>query len=268
MGVVYIAEKPEKSPKGLKSDLTLSLPVTDFSNNNYITEISSTTTSDRVLLLIDAIFRDLTLSPEGTDLFYEKRAIRIFQFFINKYHSKVMYSLNMLKFSSYWELSVKLNMNMDMLRRSIADLENFNIVKELKEEDHKYRSITEYWHNRYPTSPKLPTLFMLNPQYSKIVELYKHIIFKKYITVTEYNYLNHRNNDFKTYYEGLKNKINGLRTKEEEAIGKCKACGKLIIKKSVRGKDYYKFSIGLICNLCKRSANKEVTQQWMSQKNK
>ena len=263
MAVVCVTELPDISPKDLKSDLGLSQPVTDLLNKSYINETSTTTTSDRVLLLLDAILTDRCLSPEGTDLFYEKRTIRILQFFTNKYHSKVMYCILLLNFSSYWELSINLNLNMDMLRRSISDLEQCGIVVELRKDDHRYIPITKYWKSTYPTSPNIPILFMLNPHYARIVEMYQEDICQRYITNKEYSYLRRRGNEYKRYYERLKKQLSFVRKKEDESIGRCRHCGKLIINTAIRGRDYHKFTIGLICNSCRCSATKELMKKWM-----
>ena len=265
MVVVCVVELADNLREGLKRDSGLFHPDTDLANNNYIYKSSSTLSRHRVLLLYDEICQSQSLCQKDTGLSIEKRFQEIFQLFLNKLSSKIIYALSMIRFSSYWELNKNLDINMGNLRRTISDLEECGIVTELRKDDHQYMPITRYWKNMYPTCPKIPILFMLSPRYVPIAELFQEDIYGLYISKREYNYLVRRRSEFMHYYERLKQEVDIVRKREEEAIGKCLQCRKIMINTSVEDRDYHVFPKGLICNYCKHSATKEQLKQWLRQ---
>jgi len=123
-----------------------------------------------------------------------------------------------------------------------------------------------YWKETFPNTRKKPELYILNPLFEPVVESYHDYIFQKYITSREYNIIKKRKEAFSKYYTNLKKQVELIRKREEESIGRCNACGKLITKDSVFGKGYHKFKIGLICNTCKRAATIEVMRTWMQKR--
>jgi len=265
MVVIYVVELSDNLRENVKSDSALFHRGTDLSNNNYIYKSTSTLSRHRVLLLYDEIYRSQSLCQKDTGLSIEKRFHEIFQLFLNKLSSKIIYTLSMIRFSSYWELNKNLAINMGNLRRTISDLEECGIVTELRKDDHQYIPITRYWKNMYPTCPKIPILFILSPGYITIAELFQEDIYGLYISKREYNYLVRRRNEYLNYHDRVKQQIEMVRKREEEAIGKCLQCSKLIINTSVEDRDYHVFPKGLICNYCKRSATKEQLKQWLRQ---
>jgi ribosomal protein S25 len=260
-----VSELSDNERGGLKSDLGLFHPGTDLSNNNYIYKSTSTLSRHRVLLLYDVIFQSQSLCQKDTGLFIEKRFQDIFQLFLNKISSKIIYALSMVRFSSYWELNKNLDINMGNLRRTISDLEESGIVKELQKDDQQYIPITRYWKNVYPTCPKIPILFMLSPGYVPIAELFQEDIYSLYISKREYNYLMRRKTEYIHYYERVKQELDIVRKREGQAIGRCLQCKKIIINTAIDDRDYHVFPKGLICNYCKRSATKEQLKQWLRQ---
>lgn len=265
MEVVSIV-KSEKKPLNADKNLTQALPVPQSIYNNYINRNNYNTTSTRVVVVLDFILKQLTRVPEGDELFIEKQLIRHLQFFTNKYSSKVIYGLFIMRYSSFHELSVKLNLSRNKVRKSIYELEEYNIVKELKDDHYMNKVMMKYWRDTFPNTRKKPVLYIINPNFTIVVKTYQEMIFNKFITSKEYSRVIMRGKDFTKYYEKVKKQVEAVRKKEEEAIGRCSHCGNLVTNSPIRGKHYHKYHVGLICDHCKRTATKEMLIKWMDRK--
>ncbi len=180
-----------------------------------------------------------------------------------KYFSKIIYGLYLLRLSSHWELSDKLHLgNMLQIRRTTNEMIEKGIITILKTDTEEYEITTRFWKKHHPTSPYNPSFFLLSHKWKDIVnELEPH--FMKWFDSSELAAIRNRGISYDNHYEMVKQQLNLLKKKREESIGNCHNCGALISKDWLAGKDYHNFEIGRICNICTKKYTHMISK-WRS----
>jgi len=165
-------------------------------------------------------------------------------FIVEKYPSRILYGLSVLKFSSYQELSKLLSLgNMTYIRRLLAKFIQEGIVTEVKREDQKYRIMTRFWKTIYPNSPQTPIFFKLTSDWDQAINYLEKAILRRYESDEFLSPITIRSNKWYTYYKTTKSQFNELKSKEANSIGRCYQCNRLIMKNEKPGKNYHTFTV-------------------------
>lgn len=220
----------------------------------------------RLLVALDGISGSSTLYMKGTEYFQPKIFIEILSYFLQKYPSKIIWALSELKISSFHEIRKLTNLeNMTFIRKLIFRMEQLGLVKEVSKEDEDFRTIFSFWCDEYPNTHRKRKimLFKLIPEFYEVVELYADWIVKSYITRREFKTITDRGRRYIQHRKVVDKQLKSLKEHEIVMIGRCQKCKAIIRKGSIRGTDYHKYPIGIICNSCQKKFPKSEIIKWM-----
>ncbi len=219
--------------------------------------------SDRSLidLIIDCI-KKIDVSYDS--LSDRDKLIKIYKlcdFLLDRYTSKILYTLNELEFASKQELHKKLNLNWQWMEKNLDDMESCMIINELVGSVENKNILNEYWKIEFPNShQKLPVFFVVNEHFKPIVNQFSKHITTKYFKQSELRIIQRRK---ETYQRHKSIVINQFKRQSEPSIGNCKICGSFIKESYKKGRHYHVFTGNMICDICYSSADKSTIKQWM-----
>lgn len=206
---------------------------------------------------------DVIKSAEKKDLV---KLVILSDYLIYKTYSKIIYGLQNLKLSSYWELHNLLNLpNMTQIRRCISVLEAEGIISEMKEDTEEHKIAARFWKNHYPNSPYTPTFFILNQQWKDPVICYETHL-SRFFTAHDMAKLRTRTKKYDNYREIVISQNRQSAERRKTAIGECSDCGILITKEAQEIKDYYRYGNTIICKRCHMKATTDRIRKWTKQK--
>lgn len=186
----------------------------------------------------------------------------------NKYHSKILYALSILKFSSYWELSTILNLgDMRQVRRCIDSFIEDGTITIVKKHNEDYQIICTFWHKHYPTSPCIPTLFAISEDWCEVAKgLTKNL--EHFYNIDEISKLHSRAKQYLDHHTIVKNQIKLRKKRIKGALGVCQVpgCGRLIPKDARQGYEYQIYGEMMVCNNCRSKATLDQIRKWRIQK--
>lgn len=264
MEVVPISKKSQKTSKKIKSKATLYPSNTKLKNLTNINLATRSSTTYRVLVLLDGINVSKTLYGVGTEYFHEKLLHEIISLFLNKYPAKILYALNEVEVSGYHELRNLINLgNMTLIRKHIQRFEEIGVMNDLSKKDSDYKIINTFWRNEYPNTHKNIKLFRLIPKFRDIIEIYKDKLLRTYITAKEFDRISKRRNRFMIHKKVVKGQLKALKIDEGKKLGICMVCGAAISKLGSRGKDYHIYPGGMTCWRCNKKATIEQKLEWI-----
>ena len=172
-------------------------------------------------------------------------------FIVEKYPSRILYGLSVLKFSSYQELSKLLSLgNMTYIRRLLAKFIQEGIVTEVKKKDAEYPIITRFWKTIYPNSPHTPIFFKLTSDWERAITSSEKAILRRYNSDEFLSPITIRSNKWHTHYKTTKSQLKELKRKEANSKGRCYQCNRLIMKNEKPGTNYHTFTVGKVCSSC------------------
>ena len=185
-------------------------------------------------------------------------------FIVEKYPSRILYGLSVLKFSSYQELSKLLSLgNMTYIRRLLAKFIQEGIVTEVKKDEAEYQIMTRFWKTIYPNSPQTPIFFKLTSNWEPAIISLEKAILRRYESGEFLSPITIRSNKWHTYYKTTKLQLKDLKRKEANSIGRCYQCNRLIMKNEKPGMKYHTFAVGKVCSICTNKYSYMI-EKWRS----
>lgn len=183
----------------------------------------------------------------------------------NKYYAKLIYGLSILKFSSYWELSTILNLgDMRQIRRCINMFIEDGTVTILKKQIEDFQIVERFWKKQYPTSPCLPTLFILTKEWTNIAAALEGYL-ARFFSTDELAAIKYRAKRYEDHHTIVKNQINLRKERIKNSLGTCHECNKIISKNMEEVRDYKKYGDMFVCATCHFKAEPNQIRKWISQ---
>ena len=216
--------------------------------------------------LIEPKFFKKILDLINNDPFNLDKIERICKLLKNKYPSHILIGLHKLEFSAFSELSNFLNTdNSGRFRKHIGELVRAGIIIPVTKSFENYEFILKFWTTYYIHSPKSnpPAFYRLHSSWIKIIESLQDFLSSGSFGTNSIDMIgiNKRMDTYKDFCFREKADFDAIEDLKKNSIGQCQECKKYIRKNSTRGKDYHKYPIGLICNLCNKKANDRT--KWM-----
>ena len=185
-----------------------------------------------------------------------------------RYSIFILYSLQKLEFSAFWELTTLTTLKDNRtVQQNMTALVKANIVDPIKRDSKDYDFILKFWKNTYRHSSRAPALYKINPRWSKIVKQLEPILLERINEngCIDIEAMDERMKKYNHFSSKATEERRAIQEKENNSMGKCYKCDKFILKTAVRGEDYHKFPIGLICGTCNRNYS-EMRHLWMQAK--
>ena len=224
---------------------------------------------NRIQLINKALSKNGYEIKDDITLAYERTFKKVLSFFLDQRHSKILYTLHNVYFSSFWEMYRIFQLGyVQKLQNIIGTFEKYGIVDELKPEHKDYNIIISFWRNEYPNTRQKtdPKLFIINNSFKPVINEFSPHIFKKYIWKSDYNKIVSRKERYEKLYEKESKKYKAQSKLEKNKMGNCNKCNEIIKNGSIRGKDYHDYNGRLICDYCdKNKVTNEEKIKWTLQ---
>lgn len=221
---------------------------------------------DRIQAINEALSKNGYEVKDDITLAYERTFQKVLSFFLDQRHSKILYTLRQIRFSSFWEMYTVFQLGyVQKLQHIIGILQKYGIVDELQEDHQDFKIILAFWRKEYPNtrSNSNPKLFMISDSFKAAIDKFSPHIFRKYIWKSDYKNIVRRKESFERFYKAEAPRYQAMAELEKTKIGNCYNCNKIIPKGSKRAKDYHKYPVGLVCTHCDKTAPKETRRKWI-----
>ena len=268
MEVIWITEKSLQ--KTSKSELR-SQDYLTINNKGIYTELTSTKVLPYYYLVIDYKTKIGTKVGGWPEFIMIKECNDLLQMMMQKYHSKILYTIYKVGFSSKHLARCTAKVSGGCWNERIfSDLESMSIIKRLESNDEDQDIIRTFWNNEFCNThrKKAVKLYIITKDFMPVIEGFSNLIEKRFFSRPEISYLNKLRKSFESYAEGVRKNLKLSKAANAKKLGNCFECGRTIRKGDNKGDGgYHVFNTGLVCDKCKRAASREVQGQWM-RKNK
>lgn len=220
--------------------------------------------------LIQVIQKAIVPHNKNDQFSFERTVIDISKIFIHKTYAKILYALNEIEFSSATELAKPKGIylgSMYEIDRGLGYLGSYGIISPILETNSRCKAIQRYWSKLYPTSPENPTWYEISPVFKYVVDLYADDFRQKFIWSSQLHKILQRKKTLDVEYQEALKDIHDERLREENKIGNCTVCNKIITNNDGKG-SYHSFGDILCCDHCYRNrVETSMVSEWM-RKNK
>jgi hypothetical protein len=226
-----------------------------------------TLTSKRIKLIIKFLNGCTDQYNNNHYLSSERHVISILNLFMHQSYATIIFILNEIDFSSQCEL-LKIS-NLSILREvdnRLRTLESLNIVGRVNKKDDDYCIIKPYWRIEHPTSPYMPNLYKISPQFKDIIKTFAEEMSDRYIWKSTFVATMKRKARYESFYKNEAEKIFDHKNAEAAKLGNCIECNKIIREGSEKGEDFQKPKAGYVCPYCWEHASDETKIKWMQSK--
>lgn len=183
----------------------------------------------------------------------------------NRDSALLLYTIYHVYFTSSWELyrTFKISSMYD-ITDGIKNLEKVGFLTSLTSNDQNYKLITTYWKTiAYPTSPRTPKLYVIDPCAYPVIEAYSASIRKRYAWRSLLKAITDRKRSFQNYKDQVEQNLREYNMLESEALGRCYSCNGLIRGDAIQGTHFHRYNVGLICDQCARKATPDDIVKWI-----
>ena len=186
---------------------------------------------------------------------------------MHRSYATIIFILNEVGFSSQWEL-LKLSSLSALweIDKRLSNLEDLKIVERVSEHDDDYCVIKQYWRTEHRTSPNLPKLYKIAPQFKDIINTFSEEMRERYIWKGTFVETMKRKARYESFYKNKAETISNQKDAELTKLGNCIECKKIIREGSDIGTDFQKPAAGYVCTHCWTHANDKTKIQWMQSK--
>ncbi len=229
--------------------------------------VDDTITSKRIKIIIKFLDGCKDQYNNSYYLSSERHVISILKLFMHRSYATIIFILNEIGFSSQWELLKLSNLSaLWEVDKRLKNLESLNIVGRVTERDDDYCVIKRYWKIEHPTSPKMPKLYKITPQFKKIIKIFAEEMRDRYIWKSTFVETMKRKARYESFYKNQAEKIFDHKNAELTKLGNCIECKKIIRAGSVVGTHFQKPTAGYVCLHCWDHVSDETKKQWMQSK--
>jgi transcriptional antiterminator len=180
----------------------------------------------------------------------------------NRQIAKVLFTLFFLEYSNNYELAKFLREHKYTITYYMQRLEGLKVVKRLHKKSKNYNIVQSFWNEKYTTSHKDSRFFSISDSFKPIVQdLYE--VWEGYLKVFEVESIARRQRQWQDHKQIVENQLKYMRQREQESLGTCIHCGKLIPPNARDSKYYSKFPAGWVCHECLMSTPAGQRVEWM-----
>ena len=196
----------------------------------------------------------------GTDL---KSLIKISHYLRYKYHTQILQVFYQTTFTSISELRKFTDvLDRSHINRCLDYFIHDGIIRIFSKRDPDYQLAENFWKSHYKTSPYTPQLFIINPSWISILKIFESLL-SRFSSNNILSEISRRSNAYTRYKDEVESERSTYLKLKKGSVGECHECKKLIRADAIRGKDYHKYHIGLICDRCNRLADNDKIREWI-----
>ncbi|MFO7881174.1 MAG: hypothetical protein R6U52_01385 [Kosmotogaceae bacterium] len=214
-----------------------------------------------------------TISFSDDFLFsYERAFSKILSYLMNDKKSKIIFILKYIRVSSIWRLSNYFKLGYrGNVERDIEDLQAFGAIKELSTTDPDYDFMYKIWIRLHPNAKRIkaekPKLIILSDKFEEAVEEFMPYIYKKYVWKPDFARIEKAKQQYERAYNIEKSQMISEKYINDNKIGNCEICGKIIRNDKEVKTPYKKIGKVIVCATCDTSkVTKEHIRKWIKNK--